>query len=393
MARGGGLIRAALARALFVPVGLLVIAVAAFIVPLPVYAERPGASLDLTECIDIDSPAAETVSGDLLLTFATFRRATAVDLLAGVVADDVVLRPVDAVVPEEVEPSDFFRGERQRFDAVAATAAAVGLERAGFPEQAQVTGRGVRVVRTLDGFPAEGTLQSGDIVIGAAGESVGTAEDLRRIILRGEPLTLRVHRGGGVGDVPIAPVRREIGGEVRPVIGATLETVDRRVELPVDVTVNAGRIGGPSAGLMIALDVYDAFAEEDLVAGRRVAGTGEIDPTGRVGRIGALPLKVIAAAQQGAGVFLVPASQVEAAREAAPAGSGLEIVGVETIDDAIAALRDLPPAAGELADVRFRSCAARVTDTGDRAAAGPVSSSATAVAGAPAPRSARGADR
>lgn len=356
-----------MARALFAPVGVLLIAVAAFVVPLPVYAERPGASLDLTECIDIDSPAAQPVTGDLLLTFATFRRATTVDLLAGAVTDDVVLRPVDAVVPREKEPSEFFRGQRERFDSVAATAAAVGLERAGFPEEPEITGRGVRILRTLDGFPADEALQPGDIIVGAADEPVRTAEELRRLILQGGPLTLRVHRGGGLGEVAIEPVRREIDGEVRTVIGATLETVDRRVELPVDVQVNAGRIGGPSAGLMIALDVYDAFAEEDLVAGRRVAGTGVIDEGGRVGRIGALPLKVIAAARQGASVFLVPASQAEAARAAAPADSGLEVVGVETIDEAIAALRALPPADGELADVRFRSCATRVTGTDDRA--------------------------
>lgn len=355
--------RAAVARALFVPVGVLLIAVASFVVPLPVFAERPGASLDLTECVEVHSPAAGAVSGDLLLTFATFRRATTVDLVVGMVADDVVLRPVDAVVPSDVEPGEFFDGQRERFDMVAATAAAVGLERAGFPEETRVTGRGVRIVSILDGFPADGALQPGDIVIGVDDEPVRTSEDLQAAILRGDPVRLRIHRGGGIGQVSLTPAEREIEGQVRPVIGARLETVEPRVELPVRIDVNAGRIGGPSAGLMIALDVYDAVAKEDLVAGRRIAGTGGIDLSGDVERIGALPLKVIAAARQGAVAFLVPASQAAQARGAVPAGSDLEVIGVETIDDAIAAVRSLPPVGDDLADVEFRSCRARVTGT------------------------------
>ena len=353
-------------RSLFLPVSLLLIACAVFIVPLPVYAERPGSSLDLTECLSVGDPSASPISGDLLLTFATFRKATVADLITSIGAEDVLLRPVARVVPEDLEPADYFARGREVFDASGRTAAAVGLDRAGYPQDSRITGDGARVVRTLEGYPAAQSLRANDIVVGVGDQGIATSDELQELILtRGadDELRFRVHRGGAVETIPITPVIRELEGERRPLIGATLQTVNPRVDLPVDVDIRAGRIGGPSAGLMIALDVYDAVADEDLVAGRRIAGTGEIDANGRVGRIGALPLKVIAADRQGASVFLAPASQADTARAALPEGTGMRVIGVETIDEAITALRNLPPAETEPPVVRFRACRERVVGT------------------------------
>lgn len=352
--------RQAWARALFIPVSLLLLVSAAVVVPLPVYAERPGESLDISECVTVEDPGAGPITGDLLLTFATLRRATIFDLVRSIRADDVLLRPVERVIPPDVVPSDYFAHGRQVFDSVGLTAAAVGLDRAGYPEPAHVTGDGARIVRTLDGFPADGALEPDDVIIGADGQPIHTSDQLRDVILRGDSLDLQVHRGGEVEVVSITPTRSDIGGEPRPVIGAELQTVNPQVTLPVDIEIRAGRIGGPSAGLMIALGVYDAVAEENLVAGHRIAGTGEMNAAGEVGRIGALPLKVIAADRQGASVFLVPASQADSARAALPAGSDLHVIGVENIDEAIAAVRNLPPADGDLPHVRFRQCSERV---------------------------------
>ena len=355
---------------------LLLICAAVVSVPLPVYAQRPGISLDLADCIRVEDPAAGPVQGDLLLTFVTYRRATLMDLVASLARQDIVLRPVERVIPRDVVPRDYFALQRQRFDREGLTAAAVGLERAGYPEPVRVTGDGARVVRTLEGFPADGVLQPGDVVVSAGADPVRTSEDLRDVILRGERVDLRVHRDGDIDAVSLAPVRSDVReedleGEPRYVIGAQLETVNPQVMLPVDIEIQAGRIGGPSAGLMVALGVYDAVADEDLVAGRRIAGTGEIDANGQVGRIGLLPLKVMAAHQAGASALLVPRSQADVARQAVPSGSDLQVVGVATIDDAITAVRNLPPVDGDLEPVQFRPCRQRASDPPPDAAASP----------------------
>ena len=110
-------------------------------------------------------------------------------------------------------------------------------------------------------------------------------------------------------------------------------------DLPYDVAVEHGAVGGPSAGLLMALAFYDHAAAEDLAGGRRIAGTGTIAPDGAVGRIGSTAAKIVAAQRAGATLFLVPASQVDAARAAVDPSAPIAVIGVETFADAIAALR------------------------------------------------------
>jgi Lon-like protease len=107
-------------------------------------------------------------------------------------------------------------------------------------------------------------------------------------------------------------------------------------DVPVDaVAVDAAGVGGPSAGLMIALAVADLASADDLAAGRLVAGTGTVEGSGAVGRVGSIADKVRAAEAAGAVVFLTPAGQVEQARAAA---RSTEIIGVSTVDEAVEAL-------------------------------------------------------
>ena len=83
------------------------------------------------------------------------------------------------------------------------------------------------------------------------------------------------------------------------------------IELPFEIDIDTGRIGGPSAGLAFTLTLIDELSEGDLTGGIDVAVTGEIGVDGSVGAIGGLPQKVSAVKQVGVDHFLVPASQGE----------------------------------------------------------------------------------
>ena len=115
----------------------------------------------------------------------------------------------------------------------------------------------------------------------------------------------------------------------------------RTVKLPFDVAISTTDIGGPSAGLAFTLALLDDLTPGDLMGRGRVAATGTISPDGIVGAIGALRQKAVAVRDSGSTLFLVPKGQsnaeVAAARKAA--GSGVKIVQVGTLDDALAALR------------------------------------------------------
>ena len=80
---------------------------------------------------------------------------------------------------------------------------------------------------------------------------------------------------------------------------------------PISVTVNiSDNIGGPSAGLIFALSIYDTLTAGSLTGGQDIAGTGELDSEGVVGPIGGIQQKIAGAREAGAELFLVPGGQL-----------------------------------------------------------------------------------
>ena len=123
-----------------------------------------------------------------------------------------------------------------------------------------------------------------------------------------------------------------------PRIGVLVQTAVDELLLPIDITLTPGvRIGGPSAGLMVGLTVYDLVADEDLLRGRRVAGTGTLDIDGVVGPVGGVPEKTLAAIAAGYDVLLVPAAETAATQRLAD--GRIDVIGVATLDEAIDRLR------------------------------------------------------
>ncbi|MBM9508819.1 S16 family serine protease [Actinacidiphila acididurans] len=111
----------------------------------------------------------------------------------------------------------------------------------------------------------------------------------------------------------------------------------------VKVKLQLADVGGPSAGLLFTLGIIDKVDGNghggDLTGGRVVAGTGTIDPSGKVGAVGGVPLKEVSAKRDGATVFLVPRAECSDAKAQLP--SGLKLIPVQTLDGALSALNDL----------------------------------------------------
>lgn len=111
----------------------------------------------------------------------------------------------------------------------------------------------------------------------------------------------------------------------------------------VKVQLRLADVGGPSAGLLFSLGIIDKIAGDghggDLTGGRTIAGTGTIDAAGRVGAVGGVPLKELAARKDGATVFLVPRAECSDATAQLP--GGLRLIPVDTLDGALSALAAL----------------------------------------------------
>ena len=147
----------------------------------------------------------------------------------------------------------------------------------------------------------------------------------------GEKVEVTVTRDGRERTFEIEVERNPLDGSPA-FIGVQMETIDFSFEPGVRIDFKTGEIAGPSAGLMLALALYDRLTPEDLTDGRQIAGTGTLECDGGVGPIGGIQQKVAGAEKAGAEIFLAPLSNVEEARGAA---GDIEIVPISTFSDAI----------------------------------------------------------
>jgi Lon-like protease len=330
---------------------------AASVVPLPYTEFVPGEPTSIPPLLEVSGADTTELTGDTALLTVLLQSSTTRTALGALLDGDRRLRPTAEVVPEDVDRDEFLEQERRRFRRQFEVAAAVGAEAAGV----DVTlGTVPLVIDVTPGGPADGLLRAGDVVRSIDGDPVDGAEQLQQRVRehavgdtitvalerRDEPLEVEVTLeplelpeppGGDDQEAPDVEGHEDLDEDPPPGMGIFIETVADRLELPFELELAETRIGGPSAGLMIALTVYDLFAEEDLLAGRTVHGTGSIDADGRVLPVGGVPEKMRAAAAAGADVVLVPGVLIDEALEAAP--EELEVVGVDTFDEALTALR------------------------------------------------------
>lgn len=186
--------------------------------------------------------------------------------------------------------------------------------------------------------PSDEVLDAGDRLLEAEGIALGSVEDLVAVLADyspGDVISVEVDRRGTGRFTVDVELTSAPDDPSRTIVGfVPFDT--RRIELPFDVDIDTGSIGGPSAGLAFTLTLIDALTEGELTGGGRVAVTGTIQLDGSVGAIGGLRQKASAVSQAGIDLFLVPSAQrpedVEAARAAAP---DLEIVQVASLDEAI----------------------------------------------------------
>ena len=324
-------------RKLIVTGSLLVVVLALVLVPLPLVELSPGPALDVPSQIDFGGPS-HPVKGRLLLTTVTLERPSAIRALEAELTPHHELLPEQAVIPAGVNEQDYLAAQKQVFDESLQVAAAVGLRAAGYP--VSVSGGGVEVAAVIKGSPADGKLQVGDVIQAINGRPVQLASDLQaatETASAGQTVTLTVLRGSQQLQIQVTLQRvSQIG---RPGLGVALRTLAPKISLPFSVKVRNQSIGGPSAGLMMALSVYSLASGEDLSRGRVVAGTGTIDINGTVGPVGGVAEKVVGAEQQGATIFLVPSSEAADARKGA---SRARVVPVDTFDQARTVLRQGP---------------------------------------------------
>ena len=250
----------------------------------------------------------------------------------------------------DIEPERTFtgggtRGELRRLNELRMetsqhTAVVVALEHLGYeiPRYAS----GVIVADVMAGAPAAEVLERGDVIVGIEGVIVDDLKDLAQVLAArsvGQRVVLDVEQAG---DGPVESVELELTGSSdepgRALIGVGARERVYIGELPLEIDIDSGSIGGPSAGLALTLGIIDLLTPGELTGELKVAATGTISFDGSVGAIGEVDQKAIAAERAGVELFLVPVSNLRDALE--DVSSDLRVVGVETLQDALDALAE-----------------------------------------------------
>jgi PDZ domain-containing protein len=213
-------------------------------------------------------------------------------------------------------------------------AAVVALRELGY--EVAATPRGVLVTSVSPDVPAAGVLEQGDVVVAADGKRVRTPARLRAAIGRHEPgedVRLTVRRGGKPREVTVRTIASP-NDPSRTIVGILVEQ-DAEIDLPVEVDIDLGRVGGPSAGLPFALEIARQLGR-DVTHGCRIAATGSLALDGAVIPIGGVKQKTIGARRADVDFFLVPAG--ENAQEAQRYADGLRVIPVESFQQALRTL-------------------------------------------------------
>ncbi|HEY8525435.1 MAG TPA: PDZ domain-containing protein [Acidimicrobiales bacterium] len=321
----------------------------AAVVPLPWYAFRPGSVRDteplLTVSGDIETYPSE---GSIGYTTVSLRQTTLFGLIQGWLDDDVDIHPEDEVLGDR-DPDENRTFNLQLMDDSKQVATQVALERLGY--EVHVSSTGSTVVAVEPDAPADGKLEVGDTIVAVDGERIDERDDLPRLMegkAPGDRVTVTVESLEGERRRETMTLAAAPDDANRGIMGVRVHPRDVEYDFPIDIEIDTGDVGGPSAGLAFTLAILDDLTPGELTGGERVAVTGEILPNGDVGPIGGTAQKAAAVREAGIDVFIVPRADYEDALRTA---GDVRVIPVDDLDDALEALADLGGNADRLPQV------------------------------------------
>ena len=316
--------------------------VAAFLTPAPYVIESPGpvfnvlGTLDNHQIITVTGAKTYKTTGQLDALTVNERgtpnqRPSWGEVAAAYLNRDQVLIPMDQMFGTNTTTDQVNQMVTKMMLDSQRDAVAVALKKSGVSYESWIAVDGIK-----KGSPSDGVFKPNDKIISVNGVLPKSLEDMTSTIskLNGKPVSIELKRGAKLMAVEITPVKDAASGKWR--VGLF---ISYRYKFPFNVKVDLGSVTGPSAGMMFTLGIIEKLGPNHLTGGQHIAGTGTIDAAGNVGPIGGIQLKMKGASRAGAKFFLAPRENCDEIVGHIPAG--MQVVTVQTIDDALRALAPL----------------------------------------------------
>jgi len=321
---------------ILVALGLIGLAAAftLWILPAEEFIFTPGNAKPLAERVTVEG-ARPIEEGDVYYVDVFVRRTTRLeDLLPFLRPEGSTVVPEQALLPAGTSEAERDRQTAAEMSRSELVASAVALRALG--QDVVAKPQGALVIDVASDVPAAAEIDSGDVIVAVDGVAVQTPDELRREIGRRKPrdeVELTLQRDDETLKVTVKTVASPEDPN-RAIVGIRVDQ-QADIEVPIDIDIDLGRVGGPSAGLPFALEIARALGR-DVTHGCNIAATGELALDGTVLSVGGLRQKTIAARNADVDAFVVPAgANAEEARQHA---GDLEVIPVESFQQALQTL-------------------------------------------------------
>ncbi|STO08559.1 SepM family pheromone-processing serine protease [Exiguobacterium aurantiacum] len=328
-------------KSLKIGFGLLVAVLIFLFAPLPYYITYPGEATSIEQFMTVEDGDKEP--GELMMVTISQRRATPLWLVGSWFTPFTEASPSSRYLYDGEGEADYER--RQQLLMSSSQQAAVQYAYDLAEAEVSVSFDGMYVSAPIQGSLAANVLKPGDVITAIDGRSfVSRLDFLDRVAAyeAGDEVTLTLERDGRERVVHslVQPLDRS---QSRVGLGIYEPLPVQDVVTEPSVTFELTNVGGPSAGLMFTLELFDQLTPGDLANGEKIAGTGTVDEEGNIGPIGGAWQKIVAADRAGATVFFVPdgPNYEEAKTSLDRLESDIEVVPVKTVEDAIRYLESM----------------------------------------------------
>lgn len=334
--------RSAVIKAGLYFISLAILVYVVVYMPTPYMIHQPGSADEIKPMVSVAGGDQEEKGAFMLTTVSVSYANLAMLITTQFKRHAEIIRKEPDRNDEEYETQQRYYMSSSQSNSIMAAYKQAKIDYAVVPEYVFVVGFSKTVTPKGDFHP-------GDIIKKLNGEQIGNFEGLAAALkgkTSGDKVPLELERGGKKIDQQVELVKiGEENGEPKAGLGVSVGEV-RKVQ-PSDpdkeVHFEDTRIGGPSAGLMFTLEIYNQLTPGDLSKGYRVAGTGTMSEDGSVGPIGGVQFKIVASERQHADIFFVPEDNYkEAKAKVDEIKSGMKLVPVKQVDDALKYLEELP---------------------------------------------------
>jgi len=304
------------------------------LIPTSYFLVIPGQAINLSENITVEN-GEKDAKGQFLLTSTAIIKANLLLYIYGFFDPNIDLKNRDDETLLNIAQKDYINIMEKLMQESQMISKVVALRKAGYTTE--ISGRGILINGILDNSSAKNKLLPGDVIVKIDEQPVHTLEEFSEIIRSyssSQMVRITFLRDNSTYSTLISlielPSAEDKTGRIG--IGVYADTKDLQCRFPLEIEINLEKIKGPSAGLMIALEVLNQLTENDLSSSLLIAGTGNLSMDGRITEVDGIKQKIISAKKHKADVFLVPKKNYP---EALKFSHGIRIIPVDDFDDTI----------------------------------------------------------